>query len=117
MEVQCNNDLFRKGDKAGFYIQGATTLLILVIYLLALVAPLFCPGSSLAGQLESDDIIVESRPNSPRENQVDASTEETIPNSGPSVLVVSETNDAVQIDPPIPIAGKMPENRNNTPVF
>ena len=82
-----------------------------------MVAPLFCPGSSLADQLESDDIIVESRPNSPRENQVDASTEETIPNSGPSVLVVSETNDAVQIDPPIPIAGKMPENRNNTPVF
>lgn len=108
--------IFRKGDKAGFYIQGATTLLILVIYLLALVAPLFCPGSSLAGQLESDDIIVESRPNSPRENQV-ASTEETIPNSGPSVLVVSETNDVVQIDPPIPIAGKMPDNRNNTPVF
>ena len=94
---------------AGFFIQGATTLLIILIYLLALVAPLFCPGSSLAGQLESDDIIVEPRPSSPRENQIDASTEEAIPNTGPSVLVVSENagNNAAQMPDGIPIAGKL----------
>ena len=94
-------------------------MLIIVIYLLALVAPLFCPGSSLAGQLESDDIIVESRPSSPRENQIDATTEEAIPNTGPSVLVVSEKpgHSPVQMTDEIPIAGKIPDNRNITPVF
>ena len=43
---------FTKGDQSGFYIQGATTLVVLLIYLIFLVAPLFCPNSKMADQLE-----------------------------------------------------------------
>ena len=45
---------FQKGDQAGFYIQAVTTLVILLIYLIALVAPVFCPNSRLSDQLEGN---------------------------------------------------------------
>ena len=63
---------------------------------------------------------MEPRPSSPQENQIEASTEEAIPNTGLVVLVVSENagNNAAQMPDEIPIAGKIPiDNRNNTPVF
>ena len=44
---------FRKGDQAGFYIQAVTTLVILAVYLLTLVAPIFCPNTDFGSRLQS----------------------------------------------------------------